>query len=77
VQVVITLKNQGALALTTAKYLTPKERDISKTGIVPDVEVEITAADREKSRDSQLERASEEMKKAVASLAKSGKRPGT
>lgn len=39
VQTVIPLHDDSAVAITTAKYLTPKRRDINKTGIVPDVEV--------------------------------------
>jgi carboxyl-terminal processing protease len=37
VQVIEPLSNGGAVKVTTAVYLTPKGRDINKTGIVPDV----------------------------------------
>ena len=39
VQVLVDLKNGGALVITTAKYLTPAKRDISDKGIAPDVAV--------------------------------------
>lgn len=66
VQVVVTLKNQGALAVTTAKYFTPAERDITATGIHPDIVVTMTPADREKKRDPQLQRAVKELKRLLA-----------
>ncbi len=40
VQSVIELPNGGALRLTTARYLTPRQRSIDGTGLVPDVVVE-------------------------------------
>jgi carboxyl-terminal processing protease len=39
VQTVFPLEGGGALALTTARYLTPKLRDIDRKGISPDIEV--------------------------------------
>ncbi len=39
VQTIIELKDKSAIALTTAKYLTPKKRDLHKTKIQPDVKV--------------------------------------
>jgi len=39
VQTIIELKDKSAIALTTAKYLTPKKRDLHKTKIQPDVNV--------------------------------------
>ena len=69
VQVVITLKNQGALALTTAKYFTPAERDITETGIRPDIPVAMTPEDKDKKRDPQLQRAVQEMKRVLTSAA--------
>lgn len=41
VQTVIPLSDKSALVVTTAKYLTPKHRDIDKDGIAPDVEVSL------------------------------------
>jgi carboxyl-terminal processing protease len=40
VQTVIPLRDGSALALTTARYLTPELRDIDRKGITPDVVVE-------------------------------------
>ena len=40
VQTVIPLRDGSALALTTARYLTPKLRDIDRKGIEPDIELE-------------------------------------
>jgi len=42
VQTVFPLRDGSALALTTARYLTPKLRDIDRKGIAPDVKVEQT-----------------------------------
>ena len=41
VQTVVPLNDRSAVAITTAKYLTPKMRDIGKKGIEPDIQVEI------------------------------------
>ncbi|HZW52718.1 MAG TPA: S41 family peptidase [Candidatus Elarobacter sp.] len=40
VQSLYTLPDKGALKITTARYVTPKGRDIHKKGIMPDVAVE-------------------------------------
>lgn len=40
VQTIMPLQDGSAIAITTAKYLTPKLTDIHKKGIAPDVEVE-------------------------------------
>jgi carboxyl-terminal processing protease len=40
VQTVVPLHDRSAVAITTAKYLTPKQRDINKKGIEPDIKVE-------------------------------------
>jgi carboxyl-terminal processing protease len=49
--------NEGAVRVTIAKWLTPKERSISNVGLTPDVTVEITDADRQAGRDPQLDKA--------------------
>lgn len=51
-----------AVTITTAIYLTPNKVDINKKGIIPDVDVEITAEDIQNQRDPQLERAIELLK---------------
>lgn len=57
VQVLIELKNGGALVLTTAKYLTPAKHDISDKGIIPDVNVVSSAEDEASGRGAQLQKA--------------------
>lgn len=54
VQSVIPLKDGTAIKLTTAKYYTPKDRNIHKKGIKPDIEVEL---DTESGKDNQLDEA--------------------
>lgn len=71
VQVLIELKNGGALVLTTAKYLTPSKTDISEKGISPDVAVKSSDEDEKTGRGAQLQ-------KAVAIIGeKLGKAPAT
>lgn len=57
VQVLIDLSNGGALAITTAHYLTPDKHDISKKGIAPDVVVKASEADHTTGRGDQLHKA--------------------
>ncbi|MBI2299289.1 MAG: S41 family peptidase [Armatimonadetes bacterium] len=40
VQTVVPLSDNSAVAITTAKYLTPDKRDINKKGIEPDIKVD-------------------------------------
>ncbi|ADG83572.1 S41 family peptidase [Thermincola potens] len=54
VQSIYTLQNKAGLKLTTAKYLTPKKKDIHKKGIQPDVKVELP---ENSEKDLQLEKA--------------------
>ncbi len=56
----VTLQNdQGAIRVTIARWLTPKERQINQLGLDPDYDVEITEEDFEAGRDPQLEKAIE------------------
>jgi len=57
VQVLVELRNGGALVLTTAKYLTPSKHDITDKGITPDVAVKATAEDEKEGRGAQLQKA--------------------
>lgn len=57
VQVLIELKNGGALVITTAKYLTPAKHDISDKGITPDIAVTASAEDESTGRGAQLQKA--------------------
>ena len=56
VQELISLDNSTSLKLTIAKWLTPKETDINKTGIVPDIEIQNSTST---TKDLQLEKAIE------------------
>jgi carboxyl-terminal processing protease len=57
VQVLVELKNGGALVVTTAKYLTPAKHDISEKGILPDEAVAPSAEDEATGRGAQLNKA--------------------
>jgi carboxyl-terminal processing protease len=48
---------QGAVRVTIARWLTPKNRQIDKKGLTPDVYVQRTAEDRKAGRDPQLDAA--------------------
>lgn len=49
--------NQGAVRITIAKWLTPKERQINGVGLTPDYVVELTDADITAGNDTQLDKA--------------------
>lgn len=55
------LKGGAKLRVTTAEWLTPKDRHINKAGIEPDIKVELTADDVKNNRDPQLDRALKEL----------------
>lgn len=57
VQVLVDLKNGGALVITTAKYLTPAKRDITEKGIAPDFVIKASAEDEATGRGEQLQKA--------------------
>lgn len=57
VQVLVDLKNGGALVITTAKYLTPAKHDISDKGIAPDIAVASSAEDEKTGRGAVLQKA--------------------
>jgi carboxyl-terminal processing protease len=59
VQTVHTLSDGSGIAITTAKYLTPNDRDINKKGIEPDIRVEFTEKDIQNKNDVQLKKAEE------------------
>lgn len=59
VQEINQLPGGAGINITTQKYLTPKDIDINKKGIEPDIEVKITKDDVEAKRDPQLEKAVE------------------
>ena len=57
VQKIVPLPNETGLNLTIAKYLTPSGADINKKGIMPDIEVKVSADDVKNRHDVQLETA--------------------
>lgn len=63
VQELIPVSKDTSVKITVARWLTPEGHQISKAGISPDIEVGMTAEDRENKRDPQLDRALLELKK--------------
>ncbi|MBI4128597.1 MAG: S41 family peptidase [Parcubacteria group bacterium] len=59
VQDLRTLPDGSGLKITISQWVTPNGRLINNQGIVPDVEVKMTAEDFEQNRDPQLEKAKE------------------
>ena len=57
VQELVDLGEGASLKLTIARWLTPKGESISEGGLTPDIAVEITAEQREKGEDPQMEAA--------------------
>jgi carboxyl-terminal processing protease len=51
--------DQGAVRVTIARWLTPKERQITKIGLKPDAEVKLTDEDIANKKDPQLDKAVE------------------
>jgi carboxyl-terminal processing protease len=51
--------NEGAIRVTIARWLTPNERNVTGTGLTPDVEVKISDADAKAAIDTQLNKAME------------------
>ncbi len=58
--------DNGAVRITIAKWLTPKERTIDKIGLTPEYVVEMTDADRAAGRDPQLDKAVEVLLAAIS-----------
>ncbi len=63
VQELESLPGGGAVRITIAKWLTPKDRQINKVGIKPDIEVVLSEDDAKANRDPQLDRALQEVSK--------------
>jgi len=57
---------QGAVRITIARWLTPKERQIDSKGLTPDVQVERTPEDRQAGRDPQLDAAVAVLKNIIS-----------
>jgi len=54
--------NQGAVRVTIARWLTPKERQINGVGLTPDVSISLSEADMKAKKDPQLDKAVELLK---------------
>jgi carboxyl-terminal processing protease len=52
-------ENEGAIRVTIARWLTPNSRNVTGTGLTPDVEIQITDADTQAGIDPQLNKAVE------------------
>ena len=65
VQELTQLRDGSEIKLTIAHWILPKGAQIDKNGIVPDIVVKITDADRENKRDPQLDKALEIVKKRI------------
>ncbi len=61
--------NQGAVRVTIAKWLTPKERTIHEVGLTPDFEIDLTEEDFKAERDPQLDKAIEVLEQLIQSAA--------
>lgn len=59
VQELVKLTDDTSLKITVANWLTPDGVSISKEGITPDIEVEITAEDEKNKKDPQMDKAVE------------------
>jgi carboxyl-terminal processing protease len=62
VQMVEDLSDGSAVRITVAEWITPYGQSINKTGITPDIEVELTYEDYLNNRDPQLDKAKEYFK---------------
>ena len=69
VQSVNMLSDQGAVAITSAEWLTPQKRLIEGTGLTPDVYVELTQEDFENNLDPQLDAAVETLNALLSNIA--------
>jgi carboxyl-terminal processing protease len=79
VQTITPLPDGSAVAITTAKYLTPKGTDIHKKGIAPDVEVEAREDfdPNDPKTDAQLAKAVEVLKSKMGIAPKGGDKSDT
>ncbi|HEY9085919.1 MAG TPA: S41 family peptidase [Candidatus Tyrphobacter sp.] len=74
VQTIFPLGDGSAIKITTARYLTPHNRDINHLGIAPDINVAENSAPRfgDPSRDAQLRRAIQYLDDQLARLSENG-----
>lgn len=69
VQEMESLKDGSQIKMTIAKWVMPSGHIIEGNGLKPDIEVKITEKDAEAKKDSQLERALEEVQKMISASA--------
>ena len=70
VQTIRDLSDGSSMKITIATWMTPEGDFINEKGLTPQVEVKMTAADVEKNRDPQLQKAVDLILKPVAAPAK-------
>ncbi len=70
VQTIIPLPDKSAIKITTARYLTPRNRDINHLGITPDIEVVENKHPQfgQPSKDDQLTRALQYLDEKLARM---------
>lgn len=61
VQELVELKDGSALKVTVAKWVTPGGKNLNKEGLTPDIEIKISDEDLKNNKDTQLEKALEEV----------------
>jgi carboxyl-terminal processing protease len=66
VQEINQLPGGAGINITTQRYLTPNDTDINKTGIQPDIEIDLTDDDYKEKRDPQLLKAISVMQDVLA-----------
>jgi carboxyl-terminal processing protease len=66
VQIPQQLSDGSQLRITVAHWFTPKGRDISKAGLMPDIDVPLTAEEFMAGKDSQLDRALQAIKDQIS-----------
>ncbi|MDO8575480.1 MAG: S41 family peptidase [bacterium] len=65
VQELVKITPETSLKVTIARWLTPKGRNISKEGIMPDIEVKVTPEDISAKKDPQMDKALELLRKMI------------
>ncbi len=66
VQEMESLQDGSQIKMTIAKWVLPSGHEIDKEGLSPDIEIKITDKDAEAKKDSQLDRALEEIQKMIS-----------
>ena len=61
IQEIVNIKGGGSLKITIAKWIRPSGKTIEGEGVMPDISVELTDADKTAGRDPQLDKAIQEV----------------